>query len=668
MAHLVIVEGPNSGKTYPLLSDNTIGSAPENTIPLKDRRVGSYLLKIKRYPRGYMLTLLIPGKSVKVNGEKVRKTYLHHGDIITVAGTLLLYIEEKEEFGDLGRSAVFPIVDFEDYSSTSLASIKIPDLSAKTPVFESGILQCINPNDYRSQVFQCAQSDPQLSALLKVCTAISEIQDIDLLLDRILTIVFKAFPASRGFVFLIGPNNRLERKAFRQRAKQQQGSMEYSKQITRRVLTQKMSLLYNSPTPSRDAASPLSCLSVPLNCKGKLLGLIQLEAFGNHKFTDAELEHLCQIALPTAVAIENLYTYQQSAHYRRHLIALGRFSQSLSSLLDKNSIMREAIHAATHLFNSQRVSILLVDEQQRHLVLAYAQGIPNEEWSDTSIPIVGTVAGKVFTKNKPLLISNTRQIPLLLRQSSKQGNYHTDSCILAPIQVTAYQSTIQKKAIGVICVTDKQDRSTFSKLERNLLALLANQIGTALTNAQLYEKATTDPLTKIYTRAYFLQCMQEEIHNARRNSTPLSLLMFDLDHFKAVNDTYTHQSGDLILREMGGLLREIANQQQSLVGRYGGEEFMMLLYLDHDQAMAQAEQIRKTIAGHTFSLVPQGKIYMTTSIGIATLRDTDVSKLLIERADQALYIAKRKNRNCVISEKEILRHDRSAILEKAKLI
>ena len=551
MAHLVVVEGPNSGKTYPLLSENTIGSAPENTIQLKDRRVGSYLLKIKRYPRGYMLTMLIPGKRVKVNGENVHKTYLHHGDIITVAGTLLLYIEEKEEFGNLGRSAIFPIVDFEDYSSTSLASIKVPDLSSKTSTFESGILQCIDPNDYRSQVFLCAQDDPQLSVLLEVCTAISEIQDIDLLLDRILTILFKAFFTDRGFVFLIGANNKLERKAFRQRIKWQQESLEYSKQITRRVLTQKISMLHNFPGQTKETSLPLSCLSVPLNCKGKLLGLIQLEAFGDNKFTDADLEYLCKIVLPTAVAIENLNTYQQSTHYRRHLIALGRFAQSLSSFLDKKSIMREAIRAATHLFNSQRVSILLADEEHTHLQLAYAQGIVEEEWADTRIPIMGTVAGKVFSKNKPLLVTNTRQIPLLLRQSLKKGDYSTDSCILAPIQVTAYQSTIQKKAIGVICVTDKQDRSTFTKLERNLLALLANQIGTALTNAHLYEKATTEPLTRVYTRAYFFQCLQEEIHNARTNGTPLSLLMFDLDHFKAVNDNYTHQSGDLILQEMG---------------------------------------------------------------------------------------------------------------------
>ena len=95
---------------------------------------------------------------------------------------------------------------------------------------------------------------------------------------------------------------------------------------------------------------------------------------------------------------------------------------------------------------------------------------------------------------------------------------------------------------------------------------------------------------------------------------------------------------------------------------------MMLLHLTHEQAMDQAEQIRKTIAEHTFPIIPQGKIYMTSSIGVATLRDSDVSKLLIERVDQALYIAKRKNRNCVVSEKAILRHDRSAILEKAKLM
>jgi diguanylate cyclase (GGDEF)-like protein len=369
------------------------------------------------------------------------------------------------------------------------------------------------------------------------------------------------------------------------------------------------------------------------------------------------------VATQVAIAIENLYTYQQPLQYRQHLIALERFSQAISQYLDIDIILQQTIRAVKSLFQSDRISILLANENNTSLKVAYAIGIPQEEWQK-QIPMKESIAGKVFLKNRPLLLTNTKNVRNFL-QSSTKNPYRSRSCILSPIQVTSYQG--QKRAIGVLCVTDKQDLSPFTHLECNLLALLANQVGTTLTNAFLYEKATTDSLTKVCSRGYFFQRLQEEIQNARRNATPLALLMLDLDHFKMVNDTYTHQSGDKILQQIGSLLKEIVGEKK-FVGRYGGEEFLILLLDDKRGALARAEEIRNKIASYTFSIAPAQNIAMTSSIGVSFLRDTDAIPLLIERSDQSLYIAKRKGRNCVVTEEELALSQPKSIEKKAKLI
>jgi len=175
----------------------------------------------------------------------------------------------------------------------------------------------------------------------------------------------------------------------------------------------------------------------------------------------------------------------------------------------------------------------------------------------------------------------------------------------------------------------------------------------------LEQESITDPLTSVYNRRYLERRLDEEFERAQRYRLPLSILMIDIDHFKKINDTYGHQTGDLVLSYLGRLLLD-AMRTSDIVARYGGEEFIIIApNICGHTAQGLAERLREHIHNHKLVLSNTPKqhqeIAITASIGVADLDErTDTAEKLIALADQALYQAKRDGRNRVGSH----RHDR----------
>lgn len=158
----------------------------------------------------------------------------------------------------------------------------------------------------------------------------------------------------------------------------------------------------------------------------------------------------------------------------------------------------------------------------------------------------------------------------------------------------------------------------------------------------LVKNANTDRLTQIANRAYLILQLNYMLKNARRNSQPLSVIFMDIDYFKQVNDTYGHRMGDYVLVEISSLIRERV-RESDIVGRWGGEEFVMVLpNTGLNEAIGLAEQLRAMIESHRFD---HGKT--TCSFGVAQMIDDDTDETLIHRADAMLYVAKAHGRNSV---------------------
>ncbi len=186
-------------------------------------------------------------------------------------------------------------------------------------------------------------------------------------------------------------------------------------------------------------------------------------------------------------------------------------------------------------------------------------------------------------------------------------------------------------------------------------AIVAICIENAANTQRLKRQGLTDTLTAINNRRFFDQRLREEVEVSKRTQKPLSCMLLDVDYFKKVNDSYGHQIGDEVLREVAAIIRAQL-RGSDVLSRYGGEEFAALLSkADTDVAEEVAERIRHSIEGHAFRLPDGGTFQVTISIGIASFRPAGERghvepDALVGHADRCLYAAKSKGRNRVVAE------------------
>src|SRR5215211_2055117 len=187
------------------------------------------------------------------------------------------------------------------------------------------------------------------------------------------------------------------------------------------------------------------------------------------------------------------------------------------------------------------------------------------------------------------------------------------------------------------------------RIKRLQDALEARERELSEVNSQLLKMAQTDSLTELDNRRYLEQRLDEMFEHSRRLREPVAVVLCDLDRFKSVNDTYGHQVGDVVLKELARILKKEAREIDR-VGRYGGEEFMLLLPgTVLDAAVTFAERVRKRIERHTFSF-PGGSLSRTASFGVSGWPHPKIKACdsLVRAADDALYVAKEMGRNRVI--------------------
>jgi diguanylate cyclase (GGDEF)-like protein len=227
---------------------------------------------------------------------------------------------------------------------------------------------------------------------------------------------------------------------------------------------------------------------------------------------------------------------------------------------------------------------------------------------------------------------------------------HIADSVVVPLRVG-------QLTLGVVFL----DRSVNQERNMELLHIFANQAAVAIQNAQLYEMATLDPLTGLFVRRFFEQCLLRELRSAFRSRQPLSLLMVDIDDMKSINDTAGHLVGDQALSTMGRALRE-ATRSNDIVGRYGGDEFILVL---PQTSMEGAEVVgRRILEGLKVKTIvgPNGPFQLMSSIGVSELKPPTLpsegmplpvphayfqaaAQALIKLADDSLYQSKHSGGN-----------------------
>lgn len=250
----------------------------------------------------------------------------------------------------------------------------------------------------------------------------------------------------------------------------------------------------------------------------------------------------------------------------------------------------------------------------------------DREWFSHKVASVATLGTPAFTiwEQRPYLVRFKNYQPI-----TGQVDFMYQNTTLLPLRST--DSEIRQICLVIYDVTD--------------VATNRNQLQAA--NAQLQQLSSTDRLTGLYNRGHWEACLQLSHARHQRYGNATSLVMFDIDHFKRVNDTYGHQAGDAVIRQVARLVREQI-RDTDVAGRYGGEEFGVVLSdTDKAGALIFAERLRKAVEGLSVSHDGQN-IRFTISLGVADLSQPAASHTeLIAWADHALYLSKHGGRNRV---------------------
>jgi diguanylate cyclase (GGDEF)-like protein len=206
---------------------------------------------------------------------------------------------------------------------------------------------------------------------------------------------------------------------------------------------------------------------------------------------------------------------------------------------------------------------------------------------------------------------------------------------------------IDQRTAGLMLL--QRDEPAFSDREQEVLEIFSAQVAMLISHLsareQIMSLAETDDLTGIWNKRHFRRQLPHEIERARVYSVPLSLLMFDVDDFKEINDTFGHTAGDVVLSELCGAVRETL-RPPDLFSRFGGDEFAIILpHTDLGGARAVADRILQKVSLLTIPTDEEGAIRCAISLGVAEYRAGDTATDLIRRADEKLYLAKREGKN-----------------------
>jgi diguanylate cyclase (GGDEF)-like protein len=320
--------------------------------------------------------------------------------------------------------------------------------------------------------------------------------------------------------------------------------------------------------------------------------------------------------------------------------------------------------------------VLIVDDSPDNIVIA-SQILGRDGYRIVSATS-GEQALEMAASDRPDVILLDIQMPLMDGfQVCKRLKATSATSSIPVLFVTAHHKDVDSISKGLSLGGDDYITKPFSsvelrarvsvlaRLKRNIDELmqknfeleasnraLANSIE-RLTQAQkvLEQLAITDPLTGLYNRRYFEERMGETFSMIGRQKIVIHMLMFDLDHFKAINDNFGHATGDAVLVHFSEILRRCV-RRHDIIARIGGEEFIIaMLNIPHDQANKAAERIRSEVSAAPFKVESQ-LIPVTTSVGMATLSETTAVpptlESLMQLADKALYQAKHEGRNRIV--------------------
>jgi len=329
---------------------------------------------------------------------------------------------------------------------------------------------------------------------------------------------------------------------------------------------------------------------------------------------------------------------------KRHIAIFTEIGKTLTSSLTVNEVLEKIFYKVAELFNPENWSLLLVDEERHELYFEIVVGNirHTEKLKNLRLKIGEGIAGWVAKTGMPLVVPSVDKEPRFARKVDEATKFSTESIVCIPLK-------IRDKVLGVIELVNKKDIA-HHQYDLEILTTVADYAAIALENARNYEHVRrltiTDDTTGLYNARYLHEVLHMEIERARQTGMPCSIIFFDLDNFKSVNDTHGHLVGSKLLSEIGKLIAENLPAEHA-GARYGGDEFVLILRnTSKEQAVDFCTLVREKLNAQKFLAADGLHIHITASFGVATFPvDADTKCRILQLADERMYKIKDSHKN-----------------------
>lgn len=394
-----------------------------------------------------------------------------------------------------------------------------------------------------------------------------------------------------------------------------------------------------------------SWLGIPLRTGDRVTGMMSVDSSLPDMYGERDARLALAFADAVSIALENARHFE--AEQRRRQLAAMQLDiiQVAGSTLELGALLEQIAAMTAEAAGARFSSIFLSPPGEAHLSLAafhlssQDNGATHEAMR-SGLQELGSssIVRRALDHHRATVLDREDAASALPVGWAKLGR--VSELLLAPLYAP-------HGILGAIVLGAGNGKQTFDPDEIALIEMISHSLAASIENARLYSQteqmAITDSLTGLYNRRGLFQIAEREVERSRRYQRPVSVLMVDLDHFKPLNDSYGHVVGDEVLASVAARLYQTVRRIDA-VGRYGGEEFMVLLpECKLEFAAGVAERIRQVIESDPISSAV-GPISVTVSVGVASSETSPLElEELIQRADDALYSAKEAGRNRVRS-------------------
>jgi diguanylate cyclase (GGDEF)-like protein len=328
---------------------------------------------------------------------------------------------------------------------------------------------------------------------------------------------------------------------------------------------------------------------------------------------------------------------------KQQLTILNEIGKTLTSSLTLKEVLKKIFFKVAEVFNPENWSLLLVDEEKNELCFEIAVGNAANSIKDIRLKIGEGIAGWVAQKGTPLIVPDVNSDPRFSRKADELSRFTTRSIICIPLR-------IRDKVMGVIELINEKNLPSPGQYELDALSTIADYAAIALENARNFEQVQkltiTDDLTGLFNSRHLHYLLEIHIKQFETSRQQFSIIFFDIDSFKRINDRFGHLLGSRLLTELGKmLLGQLADEQEA--ARYGGDEFVIILPdTGKKEAVDFCRTLRENLNKKQFFSEEGIDIRLTASFGIATFPDDAKSKdKILQTADERMYKVKAREKN-----------------------